>query len=231
MAEERKKPKEEKRIIPLHFQTFGDMMMNMLTLFILLCSFAKERQAQFFEAGVGSFRDAISSLGLPGLMPSDTNPFNLDSSESGFRSPEEPDDGKPEDPSDLDTADDVDISPVPRREESAIPGSVVFGRARARIGGRGADWLDEQITLIRGSPLHLVVEGHAFDECDGTMAHYRLSERRAYAVIRYLNETGGIPLRRMHAVGFGDSRPVTEAESDPGLNRRVNLRITKDDNR
>jgi len=54
---ERKKIKEQKRIIPLHFQTFGDMMMNMLTLFILLCSFATARKAKFFDAGK-SFRAA-----------------------------------------------------------------------------------------------------------------------------------------------------------------------------
>ena len=74
----RKKPKDEKRIIPLHFATFGDMMMNMLTLFILLCSFAQDKNAEFFEAGRGSFIKAIESLGLPGVLPADDSAIQLE---------------------------------------------------------------------------------------------------------------------------------------------------------
>ena len=86
MAKGKKEIKDEKAIIPSHFQTWGDLMLNLLTLFILLCSFAKEKHAKFF-AGIGSFITNIESYGLPGLLPSDTKPVLLDSHNDPFLPP------------------------------------------------------------------------------------------------------------------------------------------------
>ena len=38
---------------------------------------------------------------------------------------------------------------------------------------------------------------------------------------------GRANLDRMHAVGFGASRPLADGEKDPGLNRRVNIKLSK----
>ncbi len=71
-----------------------------------------------------------------------------------------------------------------------------------------------------------VAEGHT--DSTGSEAHnQRLSERRAAAVMDYLNGLG-VGETRMTAVGFGESRPVADNATREGRaqNRRVVLRRT-----
>ncbi len=111
------KTKEEKRFIPLHFQTFGDMMMNILILFILLCSFAREKHAAFFEAGRGSFIVAIESLGLPGILPSDDSAIQLDVNNQKHRGPMAPESEiKAGEERANDSVEDIDLEEVLVRE-------------------------------------------------------------------------------------------------------------------
>jgi len=169
----------------------------------------------------------VSSYGLPGILPADTNVFNLDEYSYGHRAPEEEDDGKPEDSSDYDTIDDVDQEEITKKGESWIPGSVLFKRSTATLGSSGKTWLDEQIPYLRSGTSEIEVLGHAWKECGDSEAEMRLSLRRAYVVIAYLHELGGVPLERMHADGYGRYRPLAEGKNDPGVNRRVSIKLIK----
>jgi OOP family OmpA-OmpF porin len=71
-----------------------------------------------------------------------------------------------------------------------------------------------------------VAEGHT--DSTGSEAHNQaLSERRAAAVMEYLNAKG-IGEARMTSIGFGESRPVADNATREGRaqNRRVVLRRT-----
>src|SRR5690606_8643873 len=57
----------EKTPIPRYMVSFGDMMTNILTFFILLCSFAKQQEAGLLHDGVGSFKDEVGRAGIPSL--------------------------------------------------------------------------------------------------------------------------------------------------------------------
>ncbi|MBU0753816.1 MAG: OmpA family protein [Planctomycetes bacterium] len=227
MARERKKPKDDKPIIPLHFQTWGDLMMNMLTLFILLCSFAKEKQAAFFAAGVGSFINAMESHGLPGLLPSDTKPIMLDAYDDRFKAPLEEGEKDDRDTTSYDTMDQIDLEEVSMAGEVWLPDAVYFPRGTAKLGKQEKSWLHDQMPLFSRKEYEIEVIGHAWQECCDDQASRKLSLRRAYEVIAYLNESGGVPLDRMHALAYGEARPLVEGENDPGLNRRVNFKLSK----
>jgi len=74
----------------------------------------------------------------------------------------------------------------------------------------------------------LIVEGHTDDS--GTEEYnYELSEMRAEAVRKYLQENFNIDPNRLLIRGAGESRPIDENETEKGrsLNRRVEfIRIT-----
>ncbi len=52
-----------------------------------------------------------------------------------------------------------------------------------------------------------------------------LSRKRAAIVLNYMVITGGIDPDRLHAVGYGEARPIGENDTWKGrvLNRRVEL--------
>ena len=58
-------------------------------------------------------------------------------------------------------------------------------------------------------------------------ASYRLSIKRAMAVMAFLRDAGGLPERRMHVLAHGDVRPLAEGQRNPEMNRRVNIKLVK----
>ncbi|MGB1563890.1 MAG: OmpA family protein [Sinimarinibacterium flocculans] len=80
-------------------------------------------------------------------------------------------------------------------------------------------------TLKAYPSVNVDVEGHT--DWIGTEAYnLGLSERRANAVKRYLVDQG-VPAGRMHPVGYGESQPVADNETEDGRgeNRRVELKV------
>ncbi|MEI6972533.1 MAG: OmpA family protein, partial [bacterium] len=82
--------------------------------------------------------------------------------------------------------------------------------------------------MVRHPASTCVIEGHA-DKRRSSVAAYnqKLSERRATAVLSYLNKTWKIGVDRMKAKGYGFSRPVAENNSSSGnaKNRRVDIYV------
>jgi len=230
MGKVRKKPKEEKRIIPQHFATFGDIMLNLLTLFILLCTFAREKRAELFAAGVGSFIEALETKGLPGLLNADTKTIVLGQFERKFLCPPPDEDAEDGKESSYDMVEKIELEMMEERGEAWIPGAVQFRRGSTRLDSEAVVWLREQAVLLRERESDGEIAGYAWSECMGNeQAAWDLSLKRAYRVMSYLNEAEGIPIERMHAVGYGNFRPIAEGDRDPVLNRRVNIKLTKSD--
>jgi OOP family OmpA-OmpF porin len=72
----------------------------------------------------------------------------------------------------------------------------------------------------------LVIEGHT-DSYGSDAMNLRLSQSRAAAVRQYMSKTTGIPISRINAVGYGETRPVANNETAFGRakNRRIDIVI------
>jgi OOP family OmpA-OmpF porin len=71
-----------------------------------------------------------------------------------------------------------------------------------------------------------VIEGHS-DNVGDSEYNMRLSLRRAESVVNYLADTIHIAPTRLSAVGYGDSRPVADNQTEDGkrMNRRIDAVI------
>lgn len=83
---------------------------------------------------------------------------------------------------------------------------------------------DQLLAVDRG---YLAIAGHA-DKRGPTWLNQSLSEQRAKAVVSALVDRG-VPETRMAALGFGDGRPVVDADdpSDYQRNRRAEVRFVE----
>lgn len=86
------------------------------------------------------------------------------------------------------------------------------------------DNVAEELTVYPS--INVELDGHT-DARGSDEYNQDLSERRAQSVSAYLQEKG-IGGDRLTAVGFGESQPVADNETDEGreLNRRVELKVT-----
>lgn len=87
--------------------------------------------------------------------------------------------------------------------------------------------LDEVVKILKKNPkLNVLIEGYTSSDGNGRN-HLSLSQGRANSVKEYL-ELNGIRVKRLKAVGFGDSNPINKnkTEAERALNRRVELKIT-----
>lgn len=104
--------------------------------------------------------------------------------------------------------------------------NVYFGFDSAVLLATAKRFLDESAsTLRRNSDLQVEIAGYA-DARGPESYNMKLSERRAEAVRKYL-EQAGVDASRMSARGFGESHPGASDMSANGLaeNRRVELRV------
>jgi outer membrane protein OmpA-like peptidoglycan-associated protein len=116
--------------------------------------------------------------------------------------------------------------PAPVAEKKIVLRGVNFDFDKSDIRADAAPVLDAAVeALYEAGDVSVVCEGHT-DAMGTDEYNQRLSERRAQAVKAYL-VNGGIPARRIEAVGFGESSPVADNESEDGRaqNRRVELRV------
>ena len=74
--------------------------------------------------------------------------------------------------------------------------------------------------------VYLEIEGHT-DNIGSEAYNIELGEKRAKAVMTYLNESGGVPLHAMSVVSLGESKPVTDNATSAGRakNRRGVIRV------
>jgi len=99
-----------------------------------------------------------------------------------------------------------------------------FDRSEIRSDSRPV--LDEAASALKeNSNVRISVEGHT-DNVGSDAYNEKLSVRRAEAVFRYMVNQGISP-ERMEVIGYGESRPVADNDTDSGRaqNRRVELHV------
>jgi len=102
-----------------------------------------------------------------------------------------------------------------------------FGKATLRTESYPA--LIEAAQIMKDNPdIQVEIQGHT-DNIGSDAANQTLSEKRAYAVMNFLVQYGGIDPKRLTARGYGESRPIASNETAEGrqLNRRVEFVILK----
>ena len=108
-----------------------------------------------------------------------------------------------------------------------------FESGEATIKSEGYRVLDELITYLKtdAGDQWIRVEGHADNMEIGPslqslyQTNWDLSKARARAVLRYLNEKGGIDSVKLSSVGYGDTKPIASNATEVGRqqNRRVDI--------
>ncbi len=111
---------------------------------------------------------------------------------------------------------------------SLVSRHIVFRANEADLSPRGSQVLDVLAPVIRTLSNQVDVDGHT-NQIKVKPKYYptdwELSAARAVTVLRYLNERGDVPARRMQAVAYGHERPLRDPAL-PGaaaLNKRVDL--------
>jgi flagellar motor protein MotB len=121
---------------------------------------------------------------------------------------------------------EVEVTAHPGAVNLEISDSILFAPASAALSAPGLTLLDELAEILRTLPYTLSVEGHT-DNVPIRTARYpsnwELSAARAAMVTRQLIEQGVAP-DRVHAVGYGDTRPRGDNATAEG--RAKNRRVT-----
>jgi OOP family OmpA-OmpF porin len=107
----------------------------------------------------------------------------------------------------------------------ALKGVVLFDFDSADIKPEAHQLLDEVVTILKKNPeLKGVIEGHT-DSIGSEAYNQGLSERRAQAIDKYIEEHG-IASDRYTVKGYGESKPIASNDTEEGRqeNRRVELR-------
>lgn len=102
-----------------------------------------------------------------------------------------------------------------------------FGKATLRTESYPA--LTEAAQIMKENPdISVEIQGHT-DAIGTDEANQKLSEKRAYAVVNFLVQYGGIDPKRLAAKGYGEADPIAPNDTDEGrqLNRRVEFVILK----
>ncbi len=121
------------------------------------------------------------------------------------------------------TAAEYSAAPARRTAELSLP--VQFGFDSADILPSARHQLDALAEGIRLLPdmKSVVIQGHT-DAVGSEQYNEQLSQRRAYAVKRYLVASHGIDPARLRAVGLGEFAPLPGSDPFAAENRRVQFR-------
>ncbi|CAN5791889.1 hypothetical protein BH09MYX1_BH09MYX1_47100 [soil metagenome] len=121
-------------------------------------------------------------------------------------------------------------------DKVSIPGELVFDFGKSDINEKKEtngsilaqlkEFLDQNASVTK-----LRIEGHT-DDIGKPDDNMKLSQQRAEAVVKWLT-THGIAATRVHAIGFGETRPKAKNDTDPNraLNRRTEFHVEEIDGR
>jgi OmpA-OmpF porin, OOP family len=107
--------------------------------------------------------------------------------------------------------------------------AIYFKTGSAELDKASEPLLDSGADIAKRCPsVKFEVDGHT-DSIGPKAYNQELSEQRAKSVVDYL-AVKGVSAGRIHAVGYGDTRPVVPntSEANRAKNRRIEFRVTKD---
>jgi len=102
-----------------------------------------------------------------------------------------------------------------------------LGKATLRTESYAA--LMEAAQIMKDNPdIQVEIQGHTCN-IGSDQFNQTLSEKRAYAVMNFLVQYGGIDAKRLRAKGYGETQPIASNDTEEGrqLNRRVDFVILK----
>src|SRR5437588_3237591 len=104
--------------------------------------------------------------------------------------------------------------------------SVHFGFDKADLTKKAKEALDQLVSDVPNTKGYIVVVEGGTDSVGNADYNYKLSERRAEAVVQYLSENN-IPAHKIFVIGLGKDKTVASNGSASGRakNRRVDVRL------
>lgn len=131
----------------------------------------------------------------------------------------------------------IRLSQVEGRIQVDLVDKVLFDSGDASISTRGQEVLTRLGgVLAKVEDKSIQVSGHTDDappsqKLQSTFpSNWELSVARAVNVVRFLQEKGGVPARRLVAAGYGETRPVSSNATPQGRarNRRIEVLLMPD---
>jgi outer membrane protein OmpA-like peptidoglycan-associated protein len=222
VAEYKEDPKTP---VPLWLVSFGDMMTNALTFFILMVSMSHQRDYGLIAKGLGSFVVALKSHGLPGLMPESEKIAIFNEFRQRFNLPPEQDPERRETPlkaSELELVRAAAAKALQPHNELFQPSVASFAAGAAELEQASKDYLDRLADTLRPTRSQLLVlEGHALDaDARWNENDHWLAFARAQAVRDWLIEHHGFPPLRVEARAW-----IVEVEPEGPGTRCVDARL------
>ncbi len=210
-----------KILVPQYMVSFGDMMTNVLTFFILLCSFSKQQEAGLMSDGVGSFKNEVGRAGIPSLTRAYDNLFELFEEQMPYEIPKrahlnedswEEIEGRLRS-SDIESLSNVDTDSFESRAELSLNVPGVFPSGASSLTQEQRSQLDELLPEIESSVLVPGRETYVWiieaqtdsEEAADPSDALALSWERALAGYRYLTERSRLPKGRFVARGVASS--------------------------
>jgi len=226
-GEQEKRPKPEE--ITEYFTDgfivqFTALVMILLALFILLNALAtlnESKKRKAIGSLLGSFGVLPSGVGLDkeGQFTAETEMISLSDESSLFAAFEAFARELEIDDEDIEFLIDDE-----GRRRIRFGESVLFRTGSHRFHPRVIPLLDRLAAMLRILDRPVEIEGHT--DGQGTpAANWRLSARRAQAVVRFLEEAGRLKTEMLAAAGYGSTRPIQTSgdESVMRRNRRVEV--------
>jgi len=180
---------DPKPVVPLWLVSFGDMMTNALTFFILMVSMAHQRDFGLIAKGLGSFVVALKSHGLPGMMSEQEKIAVYNEFRVRFNLPPEEDPERREtmmNASDMELVRAAAAESLRPHDELFQPAIAAFEPGSSALSDASRRYLDRLADTLRpGKGQLLVLEGHALEDAHA-VADHGLALARARAVEDYL---------------------------------------------
>ncbi|NQU58963.1 MAG: OmpA family protein [Rhodospirillales bacterium] len=242
---------------PLWMTTFADLMSLLLTLFVLMLTFAK-MDVEKYQQLAGSMKNAFGVQHLKklaGMIEEDGGPAGISVKSKVQKVVQELQIGdtigdqdvsedKPTDPEDTLAANvtqaiaeqiSKSMANVEEREGEVIvrfPGKFAFPSGTESLTSEFLIALNNLAAVIKKSKGDIIIAGHTDDRPIHTerfRSNWDLSAARAISVVHYLLEFTDVDQSRLSAMGYGASRPLGANDTDDGraLNRRVEVIFRK----